>query len=87
MPWIITYKNYPPESCSEGYNLVVDGHIQEVGLRKIRVLCCLENMMVFSRIITRGMLQWLFYMAEIIHTLFSNGRGGYQQDLQRYNRC
>ncbi len=57
---MITYKNYSGESCSEGYRLIVDEHIQDIGERKIRRLCCLENVVVFSRIIAQGMLQWLF---------------------------
>ena len=82
---MITYKNYSAESCSEGYSLIVDGDIQEIGVRKIRRLCCLENRLVFSRIVMQGMLQWLFYMLDIIHTLSSNGRCRYCQDVQRCN--
>ena len=56
--------------------------IQEIIMRKRLVFTCSEKVATYSRISSRGILQWLFYMAAIVQILSTNGRGGYHQEGQ-----
>ena len=61
---------------------MVDGYIQEISMRKILVLSCLKNAVVYSRISSRGILQWIVYMISIVQILLADGCGGYRQERQ-----
>ena len=61
---------------------MAEDYIQEIIIRKILVLSCLKNVVVYSRISSRDMLQWIVYMVEFIQILSANGRGGYHQERQ-----
>jgi hypothetical protein len=44
----------------------------------------LENVVVYSGNTLRNLLQWLYYMVDIIQILLTDGHGVYQQDSQEF---
>ncbi len=56
--------------------------IQEINVRKIRIISSLEKVVMYSRNTSHEMLQWLYYMVDIIQILLADGHGVYQQESQ-----
>ena len=44
----------------------------------------LENVVVYSRNTLCNLLQWLYYMVDIIQILLADGHGVYQQESQEF---
>jgi hypothetical protein len=53
----------------------VEESVQEINGQKIMLIFSLENVVVYSTITSCEMLQWLYYMVDIIQILLANGHG------------
>ena len=60
----------------------MDDSVQEISRQKFMVIFSLENVVVYSRNTSRDMLQWLYYMVDIIQIPLSDGCSVYQQESQ-----
>ena len=58
--------------------------IQEINVQRIMHIFFLENVVVYSRNTLRNLLQWLYYMVDIIQILLADGHGVYQQESQEF---
>ena len=58
----------------------MDDSVQEISRQKFMVIFSLENVVVYSRNTSRDMLQWLYYMVDIIQIPLSDGYSVYQQE-------
>ena len=61
-------------------------YVQEISAQKIMVYFCLENNVVFSRMSTPGMLQWLGYMLAVIQIHSSDGHGVSHREGQEWEK-
>jgi hypothetical protein len=60
----------------------MEGCIQDINVQNIMGFSFLENVIVYSRNTLRNMLQWLYYMVDIIQILLADGHSVYQQESQ-----
>ena len=60
----------------------VEESVIERNERKIMLIFSLENVVAYSRNMSCEMLQWLYYMVDIIQILLSDGCSVYQQESQ-----
>ena len=58
--------------------------IQEINVQRIMHIVFLENVVVYSRNTLCNLLQWLYYMVDIIQILLADGHGVYQQESQEF---
>jgi hypothetical protein len=75
-------KNYTCEFCDERYIPKAEDCIQEISMRNIIVFSCLKNVVVYSRISSLDILQWIVYMTYIVQILLAERRGVYYQERQ-----
>ena len=58
--------------------------IQEINVQRIMHIVFLENVVVYSRNTLCNLLQWLYYMVDIIQILLADGHGVYQQESHEF---
>lgn len=60
--------------------------VQEINGQKIMLIFSLENVVVYSTNTSREMLQWLYYMVDIIQILLSDVHGVSHGEGQGWER-